>query len=290
VWALGILAGCGGGSPGNSFVPSPTTPPVQQPTVTITSQSVPSASVGTSYSFEFAASGGIRPYRWQFSQSPDPLPAGLGFDPAAGVLSGTPETVASAGFQLTVTDSSTPVQSASRNFRLLVNIDPALVNRNDTVATATPLAPGEYLLSISPYDASQGSVPYDQDYFLLTAVPGTVFTISAEARNAKGDSTFTIRDGRSLDAVIQIVDANGRRLTTCKDPLDDNAAGLPVAQDPTPSDFDDACMNDGLGVTATLDFQVPGTGTQEVPFYVHVFDWRGHARPDLRYNLSIVKK
>jgi len=94
-----------------------------------------------------------------------------------------------------------------------------------------------------------------------------------------------------LDPVVEILDGSGTRLSTCKDPA---SAFLrpPLVPDPNPNDFNDACINDddpGSGTTdSSLAFQVPGTaGGPPVTFYVHVLDWRGDARPDLRYQILV---
>jgi hypothetical protein len=60
--------------------------------------------------------------------------------------------------------------------------------------------------------------------------------------------------------------------------------------DPTPLAFDDPCINDdievGVNRDSKLEFQVPGaSGT--VTFYLHVLDWRGDARPDFLYQITI---
>jgi hypothetical protein len=93
--------------------------------------------------------------------------------------------------------------------------------------------------------------------------------------------------------VLEILDTNGHRLATCNDPFDDKPpSGVPIAKDATPNGFDDPCMNNGTTDkvnVAWLDFKVPGT-TGDVTFCVHVFDWRGFARPDMYYDLSIAQK
>lgn len=53
---------------------------------TITTTSLPAGSVGTAYSYQLAATGGITPYTWSVQGT---LPAGLSLS-AAGLLSGTP--------------------------------------------------------------------------------------------------------------------------------------------------------------------------------------------------------
>ena len=43
----------------------------------------------------------------------------------------------------------------------------------------------------------------------------------------------------------------------------------------------------GFGQRANYVFQVPGSGTTPMTFYVRVLDARGDARPDFLYTLAI---
>ena len=74
-----------------------------------------------------------------------------------------------------------------------------------------------------------------------------------------------------LDSVIEIVGANGVQLNTC------DAA----------SNFTSPCEDDdetaGVSLDSFLQIQVVGATT----FYVHVLDFRGDARPDLKYDITI---
>jgi hypothetical protein len=108
----------------------------------ITSASLPSGTVGTSYSQSTAASGGTSPYTW--AHSGGTLPPGLTFN--AGVLSGSPITAGSYNFTLTVNDSSS--QTASKSFTIVIN----------TAATTTPPIsipglPGTYSSLMDAYAA-----------------------------------------------------------------------------------------------------------------------------------------
>ncbi len=116
-----------------------------------------------------------------------------------------------------------------------------------------------------------------------TGSPGSIVSISILARRSNPLNP--------LDSVAEIVDGTGKRFATCKDPM---SAFLspPLVLDPNPNDYNDACMNDDNPFAQTSDsdlsFQVPGTvGGPAVPFYVHVFDWRGDARPDMQYEIQI---
>jgi hypothetical protein len=84
--------------------------------VSITTASLPSGVVNEVYSAVLAASGGIAPYTWQISAGS--LPTGLTLSGAA--LAGTPTVAGTFSFTVTVSDSSSPVQTASQAFSIAV--------------------------------------------------------------------------------------------------------------------------------------------------------------------------
>ena len=89
------------------------------PVLSITTVSLPPGHVGTSYSTTLTATGGTTPYTWSLVGT---LPAGLTFNTATGVLSGTPTASAAATpLQFTVKDSGSPVQSQTATFTLTIN-------------------------------------------------------------------------------------------------------------------------------------------------------------------------
>lgn len=89
-------------------------------TLRITSTSpLPNGTVGTAYSFTFAASGGTLPYTWSVATG-STLPSPLTLS-AAGVLSGTPTTQGTSSFGITVTDSENPTVSMTVTFSLTIN-------------------------------------------------------------------------------------------------------------------------------------------------------------------------
>lgn len=79
--------------------------------------------------------------------------------------------------------------------------------------------------------------------------------------------------------MLEIVDANGAQLHTCRQPGDSS------------NNFNSVCLNDdivqGVNRDSQLDIQVPGQANSEMTMYAHVFDWRGDARPDMQYYLNI---
>ncbi|HEX7813767.1 putative Ig domain-containing protein [Dyella sp.] len=107
---------------------------VAAPTINIAPSSVPNGTVDLSYSQTFTASGGTAPYTFSISGA---LPAGLNFNQATGVLSGTP--TGSGDFPFTVT--ATDAQSFSNAAPYTLHVA-AVVPHPPTIGTATAGAPG----------------------------------------------------------------------------------------------------------------------------------------------------
>jgi hypothetical protein len=244
--------------------------PVAPGPLTIHLATLPRAAANMQYSYSFVATGGNPPYHWNGS-APNSLTI-----TADGMISGMPSGTAPNGAPFTVTVTDVAGASASANGSLV--IVPTFTGRNDTVAHAVAItADGNYSASISPY--TDPSFPgADSDYFILQAAAGKIITITA-GNNRK-------RVNVTVDPVLEIVDSNGVRFRTCQNPEDDSPPA-PVVADTTPTLFDDECLNDDASpdtVDSKLIFQVPSNGTT---FYVHVLDFRGDARPDMTYTLTI---
>ncbi|MCL5288243.1 MAG: Ig domain-containing protein [Acidobacteria bacterium] len=77
----------------------------------ITPPSLPAAGVGFPYSVSLSVSGGTPPYTWGTANGITSPPAGLTFDPATGILSGTPTTAGNFVTFLSVKDSGSPQQT-----------------------------------------------------------------------------------------------------------------------------------------------------------------------------------
>ncbi|MBV9086777.1 MAG: putative Ig domain-containing protein [Acidobacteriaceae bacterium] len=225
------------------------------------------------FSGRIVATGGTPPYH--FSNDPGgSLPPGVDpVDSSTGQISGTPTTAGTYLFSVTVTDSSVPQQRSSPSFSISVA---APLGRNDTPATATTLpGNGTYpFLSISPYiDPPNGNpVAGDNDYYRLTSLSGSTVHVETQAQQ--------LNPSNPLDTVIEIVDGNGVRFTSCRQPGD------------TSNNFNSGCMNDDISASphitdSALDFQVPGSPSTATDFYVRVLDYRGDARPDMQYTLSV---
>jgi len=184
-------------------------------------------------------------------------------------ISGTATAEGTSTFTLEITDDGPPAQTATRQLTLRIS---SSLGRNDAIATATPISNGTIHASISPYaDPVSGPASPDNDYYELSANVGAVVHIQTYAFGG-------ISPASPIDTVIEIVDANGTRFTTCDIPGDSEYV------------YDAPCLNDDEApstLDSLLNFQVPGTGSEPVTFYIHVLDWSGSARPDFIYDLSI---
>lgn len=242
--------------------------------LSITTTFLPSGTVGVAYAVAMQAIGGVPPYT--FAVTTGNLPSMLNLAGATALISGTPDTVETQNFIVTVTDSTTNTDTQSLSIAIS-NVSPG---RNDSIATATALSNGTYAASISPFGDPEGVTDPDEDFYEIAAAAGSVVTITVVGPGLSQPS--------ELDPVVEIVNASGTRFSTCRDP-GDNSVSPPITQDATPAAFNDQCVNDDidLGITrdSMLEFQVPGAGA--VTFFVRVIDFRGDARPDLRYEITI---
>ena len=254
------------------------------PTLMITTTGLPNGAVSVPYNVTLQATGGTPPLMW--STTAGIFPSGLLLDAATGNISGTPAAAVAENFTVQVADSTSPtMQTASQP--LTLTIAPVLSGRNDSVATATPLFNGTARASISPYTDPVNTTPAnpDVDVYEITASAGSIVEIRICARSLT-DPRCTFATRSPLDSVIEIVDVNDVRQTTCRNEGTDD--GVTGAVDTTPTLFDDTCLNDDitLGVVqdSKLEFEVPAGATT---FFVRVLGFRGDARPDLLYDIII---
>jgi len=232
--------------------------------------------------------GGTLPY--SFTVSTGSLAPGLQLNAATGEISGTPTTAGLYQFNIKVTDTTGPSPFTFEKPYTLLVTPAALPARNDSIATATPIFPGTYIASLSPYTDSAENAAPDQDYYSLTGNSGDTFTIGASASY----SPYTSANDPGLliaptDPAIEILDSTGTRMTTCNDPIADSPpAGAPITKGT--GTFTDACIdhggNGGTG-SSFVTLQLPPGSNQQV--YIHVFDFSGNARPDFIYSLTVTK-
>jgi hypothetical protein len=244
----------------------PFTITVQPAQLSVANSLPPHLAINEAFSGRIVALGGVPPYSFALANN-STLPAGLALDQSTGKVSGTPTAANSYSFSVTATDSSSPAQNATQFFNVTVGL---AIGRNDSPATATAIDNGVFQASISPYIDPPNGVPTpgDNDYYKLTSLTGATVHVETTAKRQNINNP--------LDTVIEIVDANGVRLNTCRQPGDTSAT------------FTGNCINDDISANphvqdSAIDFQVGNVST----FYVHVLDWRGDARPDMTYTLQI---
>jgi hypothetical protein len=237
--------------------------------------------VGEDYSYQMLAAQGTPPYKWDVKSGV--VPPGLSLS-QNGLLSGNVVAGADYSFIIRVTDSANPPQSTAQT--IVMRILPKPKGRNDQIANATPKIPWMSTdASLSPLEDPAGTIAPDTDYYKLYAPVGTEVSLDVYRRKV---NSISWEYESPTDPVLEIVDANGIRFQTCKDPADDKPAG-PILVDTTPADYDDECLNDdaepGVYRDSRLYFKVPGQSGKMATFYAHVLDFQGTARPDLLYAL-----
>ncbi len=151
--------------------------------LSITTTTLPSATVGIGYAQGVAVSGGQTPYTWSVSSGN--LPGGLNINSTTGAIYGTPSASGTFYFTVTVYDSSSPQQTASQALSLTV---------------VTPSCS----YSLSSYSASPSSSAGSSSF--------TVTTGSSCTWSAVSDSTswlHTSSSGTGSGTVSYTYDANG---------------------------------------------------------------------------------
>jgi Phosphoesterase family/Putative Ig domain/Cellulase (glycosyl hydrolase family 5) len=108
-------------------------------TLTITSLTVPSGTVGSAYSFQLTAQGGATPYTWAVSSGS--LPTSLSLS-SGGLISGTPTVAGTSTFTIQVTDNV--AATATQSYSL-------------TIVSNTPSAGCTYYVSPSGNDSNAGT-------------------------------------------------------------------------------------------------------------------------------------
>jgi putative Ig domain-containing protein len=180
----------------------------------ITTTSLPSGFINTSYSATLTATGGTRPYAWSIPLNQ--LPTGLVLNPSTGVISGTPTSLLSTNLQVSVVDSSNPSQTNSRTLGLSIS----------------PVGP--FISSLMPTTANVGGAPF------VLFVTGLNFQPSAELLWNTAPKPTHVNDSGNLFANIDASDlaapgnANITVVNTSDPSHPSNTVTFPISADPNP--------------------------------------------------------
>lgn len=180
--------------------------------LTITTTSLPDATIGVAYSQPVSATGGTTPYNWSISAGT--LPAGLTISATTGVISGTPTTAANSSFTVTVTDAGKGTASQ------------ALTIATAAALTVTPTSLPAAVVGTAytqKFTASGGKSPYT---FALTGTLPAGFTFTASTATISG----TAPAAESGSFTLTVTDASSRTLSV---PLTLTASASPLTVTPT---------------------------------------------------------
>ncbi|MGA2135547.1 MAG: putative Ig domain-containing protein [Bryobacteraceae bacterium] len=118
--------------------------------LTITTTSLPNATVGIAYTQSLAAAGGVAPYTWSITAGA--LPSAFTLNATSGAITGTAAAAGSASFTATVTDSTGT--TANQPLTLTIVVAPV-------ITTASPLPNGSTGVAYSQtLAATGGTTPY----------------------------------------------------------------------------------------------------------------------------------
>jgi hypothetical protein len=154
----------------------------------------PDGAIGNSYSLQFSATGGTKPYAWSLRSGT--TPGGLSLDPASGMLSGTPTAAGSFRFAVQARDAAGA--TASRPFTILVNASGIVFI---TTSLNRGIAGQDYQSLVT---ASGGKPPYRYSVSTGSLPNGLIFdpamgTVSGRTSNSIV-TTLTLRAEDSVQA------------------------------------------------------------------------------------------
>ena len=115
--ATGVAAGTSTISAAQGAVSGSAALTVQSAPLTVTTSSLSSGLVGTTYSATLAASGGASPYTWSITTGS--LPSGLTLSPA-GTITGTPAVAGTSTFTVQARDAATPAAAATKSLSITI--------------------------------------------------------------------------------------------------------------------------------------------------------------------------
>jgi hypothetical protein len=174
---------------------------------------LPNAVKGQPYTQTLQATGGISPY--SYSVTTGSLPDGLSLA-TDGTITGTPTTVGASSFTVTVTDTESPVQTATNNYVLLVTY-PTGPNNGELVGPYAFLFQGydDVILGLINYQtASVGSFTADGLGLLTTGELDTNHEVGGSSTHGLLGSYQINADNRGFMAITALNADGTTGLTT----------------------------------------------------------------------------
>jgi Tol biopolymer transport system component len=161
-------------------------------TPTITTTSLPDATINQAYSQTLQATSGTAPYVWSITSGN--LPAALSLATSTGVISGTPTMATSTDFVVQVTDAN--AQIATTTLTLIVNPVPVITTK--TLPDGTQNVPYTGLIQ-----SSGGSQPFT--WSITSGALPSGLTLDATTGVVSG----TTSQKENIKFTVQLTDANG---------------------------------------------------------------------------------
>jgi heme exporter protein D len=169
------------------------------PAVSISTSSLPAASVGVAYTTTLVATGGTAPYAW--SATGITIGSGVALDSATGILSGTPVTTGSWTLGITVTDA----QGKTKTVNLTLTATPPL----EITTASLPQGQVSAWYSITLV-ATGGSAPYTWSATGITIMTGvwldpSTGVFSGYPGEGSWAITFTVTDAQGRTATKRLL-------------------------------------------------------------------------------------
>ena len=202
----------------------------------ITISALPSGTAQSAYSATLAAAGGTKPYTWSITSGS--LPTGVTLTASSGLISGTPTQSGTFAITVQVKDSSSPAQTASQGFSIVIAAAGAPVS-----ITTSSLPSGTQSVGYSTtLAATGGKTPYT--WSITSGSLPTGVTLTASSGLIAGTPT----QSGTFPITVQVKDSSSPAQTASQGfSIVIAAAGAPVSI--TTSSLPSGTQNVGYSTT-----------------------------------------